>query len=313
MPKVREKTLSYRRAEWFGGASGITLERCVRDAHKALKNVGDRSIFHGDQIARSAKQKDAAGGGMLLHITTETPGESASVVPKVAPTTEEIDLKTARPPTDGEWLDGDAFLFVKNDHVCICTTGIRDGAIRFFLHQFFRKAKIRKDAVNFDLMKVADMKKVKMLHSQGVKELVIRAAMYKAANSFVRRKSRAMSMAGAVAKHAKAILGKPNDVSPDGLRVLVTLKTDERFGKKAFALGEAEIETLAADVVNKPEEDDDYVIITKTGQKITPKEIFMRSRVSIESDGKTVRCDKAWNELVHFFNALNKAGILEGG
>jgi hypothetical protein len=313
MPKVREKTISYRRAEWFGGATGINLERCIRDAHKALKTTGDRYVFHGDQIARSAKHKDASAGGLLLHITTETPGEPASVVPKVSPTSEEIDLTTEQPPTDGEWLDGDAFLFVKGDHVCMCTTDIRDGAVKFFLYEFFKKAKLRKDSIKFDLMKIADMKKIKLLHSQGVQEIIVKAAMYKASNNYVRRKTRTMGIAGAVAKAAKAIFGKPNDVSPDGLKVLVSIKTDKRFGKDAFLVGESIVEKLATDVLNSPEKDDDFVIMTKTGQKITPKEIFMRSSVPIESDGKTVKCEKAWKELVKFYDSLTKAGVLQGG
>ena len=122
-----------------------------------------------------------------------------------------------------------------------------------------------------------------------------------------------MGLAGTVAKHAKAIFGKPNDVTPDGLKVLVSIKTDKRFGTTAFHVGEAIVEKLAADVLDKPEKDDDYVIMTKTGHKITPSEIFMRSSVQIESDGKTVRCDKAWKELVKFFGSLMKAGVLEGG
>jgi hypothetical protein len=76
-------------------------------------------------------------------------------------------------------------------------------------------------------------------------------------------------------------------------------------------LGSKEIERLAADVVNNSEDDDEYVIITKTGQKISQREIFMRSKVLIDSKGKTVDRDKAWNELFRFFSVLRESGAIE--
>ena len=308
MAEKREKTVSYRRAEWINPGHGLTLEKCLREAHVQLSNIGDRWVTHGEHLARSAKQKNAA-GGLLLHITTETPGESASVVPKVDPTASEISLTVEPPPSDGEWLDGDAFLFVQDDNVCICTTGIRDGAVRSFLWEFFKKAKLRKDSTQFDLMKVADVSKVKLLHSQGVKEVELRGSLYEATLTYERRKAQVAAGLGVFAKHLRAILKKPNDVTPDALRVGLTIKTDERKG--GLALGQKRIEQFATDVVKNAEKGDEYVIITQTGQRITQEEIFVRTKVSIDRHGKTVQCEKAWNELVKFYNDLKSVGVVE--
>lgn len=319
MPEKRTKTLSYRRAEWFAGV-GLTLQKCVNDAFSKLKNVNDRTVVIGDHYARCAKTRTNTKGGLLVHITVETPGEYASVVPKVTSATTEIDLKSEKPPTGGEWLDGDAFLYIVGDHVCLCTTGIRDGAVRQYLADLFVKAHLHKNTTQFDLMKVADIKKVKMLKKQGVKELEIRATLYKATADYTNRKNQVIGWTGAIGKTMKAFLGKPHDVTPDALRVAVSFKTDKRFGSKALAIGEAEIETLAADVVNttkkssnpaKGIDDYDYVIKTGTGQRITLDEIFMKSTVEIESDGKTVQCEKAFKELVKFFEDLEESGALE--
>jgi hypothetical protein len=91
---------------------------------------------------------------------------------------------------------------------------------------------------------------------------------------------------------------------------MITLKVDRRFGKE-ISIGEKRIEAMAADVVKNSDEVDDFVIVTKTGQKISPREIFMRSKVSIDADGKTVNRDKAWRELLVFFNQLTNGGVLE--
>ncbi len=309
MAGKREKTISYRRAEWF--VDGLTLEKCVRSANKILKTVDSRSVYHGDQFVKIAKTKDLTNGGVLLHLTTETPGEAASVVPKASPTSAELDLKTQSPPPDGEWLDGDAFLFVKDDHVCLCTTEVRDGAIKLFFYRYFEKAKIH-NGNRFDLFKVADISKVKLLHKLGVKELEIRAALYKATADYEKRKNTVIGFTGAIGKHVRAFLGKANDVTPDGLTVCLSLKTDGRSGKSALKLGESRIEALATDVVKNDGGDDyDYAILTNNGQRITQEEIFMRRKVPIESHGKTVRCDKAWKELTNFFEYLEEIGALE--
>ncbi|HEX4157337.1 MAG TPA: hypothetical protein VHY79_02605 [Rhizomicrobium sp.] len=309
MAEKREKTVSYRRAEWLD-PNWPDLETHLRNALKKLKTVSERSLVQGDQFAKVAQTADGSGGGLLLHVTTETPGEAASVVPKVAANSVGLELKSQKPPPDGEWLDGDAFLYVNSDHVCLCATAVHDTAIKTFIWDFFKKAKLGENSIKFELMKVADIAKVKMLKAQGVKELEIRGTLFAATASYENRKAHAQSMLGAAARQIKAILKKPNDVTPDGLRVCLTLKTDERHVND-LALGEKRIETLAADTVNNFQKGDDYVIVTKSGQRISPTEIFVRTKVSVLKDGKTVKRSAIWKELVKFHNELVAAGILE--
>jgi hypothetical protein len=306
----REKTVSYRRASWLPEVSGITLEGCIRDAHLNLKTIDDRTIGFGGSLTRSAKQKNASPAGLFLHLTTETPGESASLVPHPKPRAQELDLRVEAPPGDGEWLDGDAFLYVRGDHVCLCSTGIRDGAINHFLHEFFKKAHLRKDSALFDLQKIADVSRLKFLHSQGVKELEINAMLYKATADHTKRKSVAVGCLGAVGKYFKAILDKPYDVTPDALKVTVALRVDRRF-RKELSIGYKTIEQLAANVVSHSDQTYDYSILTKTGQRISPEEIFIRTKVQIDKEGKTVHRDKAWRELQYFYESLKSSGALE--
>ena len=310
MAEKKEKTISYRRAVWLDGTQGLTLEKCLKEAHKNLKTIEERTIVYQGQEKKSINSKDGSSGGIFLHVTADTPGEYASVVPKAGPGVSELDLTVAKPPADGEWLDGDAFIFVRHDHMCLCTTGLRDAAITVFLYEFFKKAGIRKDSNRFDLRKVADVSKLKMLHSQGVREVVFKATMFQATADYEKRKAQAFSIVGAVSKQFRAFINKPNDFTRDGLQVYLSLKSDHRF-KKDFKLGEKRIEDVAADVVKNAEEEDDFVIVTKTGQKIGPKEIFVRASVLIDGDGKTVDRDKAWRELCGFYKGLHEKGLLE--
>jgi hypothetical protein len=96
----------------------------------------------------------------------------------------------------------------------------------------------------------------------------------------------------------------------DSLRVQVTIKTDGRF-RKHLALGEKRIETLATDVVENAESNDDFEIVTNYDQRIGSNEIFLNEVVFIDSYGKSVKRADAWDHLEKFFNRLKKSGALE--
>jgi hypothetical protein len=311
MAVMRDKTLSYRRAEWFGDGNAPGLEKCIRQALAQLKTVEERTINRDGRSAKVAKTEDSSAGGLFIHIATETPGEAASVVPRAAADADALDLRTEAPPDDGEWLDGDAFLYATADHVSLCTTGLHEAAVTTFLVHLFEKAKVPPHYRSFFLTKVADMGAVALLHQEGVDQVEIRASLYKASANYVRRQTQAAGILSAAAREIKGFLKKPVDVTPDSLRVILTIKADRRAPGHAIALGEKEMEDIADDLIKNVEDGDEYVIITKTGKKITPKEIFVRSTVSIEASGKTVDRDKAWRELLAFHNNLATTGIFE--
>ncbi len=312
MAGAKDRTISYRRATWFNtDPTSISLEWCIRQATTKLKDVSQRTIArdNGQEISM-AKLKAPKGGGFFVHITVDTPGEAASIVPTVKKTVEEIDVATAKAPPESEFMDGDAFLYVRDDHVCMCSTGMRDGSIVYFFAELFKRAKFRGDADKFDLMKVADVNKTKLIKAQGVKEIELRAVMSEETAHYNKRKGQAASIAGAAARHARLLFGNINDVTNDALRVGLTIKVDHRF-RKHLSLGEKRLEQLALSLVKDQEAGDDFVIVTEGGQKISPQEIYMKTTVPIESIGKSVKYEKAWKELGDFFATLVEGGAIE--
>jgi hypothetical protein len=296
----REKTLSYRRAEWFEqGTSAPPLEKCLRQALAQLRTIDERTIVRDGRNAKVAREQDAADGGLLLHLATETPGEAASVVPKVTSDAIALDLRTQSPPNDGEWLDGDAFILIHDDNVCLCTTGLHESAVANFFYHLLEKARQPRNYRDFYLIKAVDINALTMLQRQGVKEIEIHGSLYKVTADYVRRQTHVSGVLGALGKEIKRVLGKPHDVTQDALRVAVTVKVDRR-DKQHLSLGEKDIQTLAEDVLKNAEAGDEYAIVTGTGQKITPKEVFVKERRHIDADGKTVGRDKAWSELIFF-------------
>jgi hypothetical protein len=311
MADTREKTLSYRHAEWLEAIpKGTTLESCLRDAHNTLKTVDERTIVRDSgQCIRSANKSAPRDGGIFVHLTADTPGEQASVVPKKG-NVEAIEVGTAAAPSDAEFMDGDAFLYVNGDHVCMCSTGLRDGAMRLFLYEFFTKARLGKHATKFDLLKVPSLDKMKMLNREGVKQIDLRASLFQATTRYENRKTKALGALRTLARHVMAVVAAEKENFDQGLRVAITIKTDDRVMRKHLAVGEKRIEALARDVLSNFDQNDDFIIETQGGDKIRADEIFVKEVVFIDRFGKSVKCKKAWEYLERFYGRLKKSGAL---
>jgi hypothetical protein len=206
-------------------------------------------------------------------------------------------------------MDGDAFLYVREDHVCMCCSGMRDGAIRLFLYGFFAKAKLGKHSNKFDLLKTPKVDKLRMLNSQGVKEIALRASVYQATAQYERRKANTSGVLRKIAAHILSVVGAEKEDFDDRLRVELVIKTDGR-SRKNLRLGEQRIEDMATDVVKNLEKHDDFTITTNTGQQITADEIFVHEEALIDAYGKSVKRQKAWDALLDFHKSLKRSGAL---
>jgi hypothetical protein len=246
--------------------------------------------------------------GYFLHLTVDTPGEYASVVPKAATGTTEIRVATIPPPNDAEFMDGDAFLYVRRNDICLCMTTIRTGAVRDFFDRFFEAAGIRRDARDFHLVNALDPDKVALLMRKGVEAIDLKGTLHTASVLYAKRKTQAVGIFDVARKHFNALIGSPHDVGADGIRAQVILKADKR--RSGFAVGYKKLERIAISIIENQEDDDDYSIITKDKQKIKPREIILHSHVELDSIGKSVDREQAWEALLRYYNELETSGHL---
>jgi hypothetical protein len=247
--------------------------------------------------------------GHFLHITAETPGEPASVIPKATATATAVDVATTAPPPDTEFMDGDAFLYVRGNDICMCTTGMRVGGMEYFLKALFSAAKIRRDANQFEIMNALDAHKIEILQRGGVREIEMRGTLFRASVDYGKRKGQTVSAMDVVAKHFRALFGKENDVTEDSLRVMVTLKIDKR--RHGIAIGHKRLEELATNLVENQQDEDEYTIITERNEQIKPKDILLRISADIDSVGKSVDRDHAWAAPLQYFEELKSEGAFE--
>jgi hypothetical protein len=115
---------------------------------------------------------------------------------------------------------------------------------------------------------------------------------------------------GGRSRHLKAIIGVGHEDFDDSLRVQIVVRTDKR-SRKHIKLGEKRIESLAEDVIKHFDKEDDFTIVTAQGQKITATEIFVHEIMLVDTLGKSVKCQKAWDALDNFYKRLKKSGALE--
>jgi hypothetical protein len=116
MANYKEKQLTYRRAVWLlDGPAPATLESLIRQTMAKLKTAAARQIQAGGGHVLSCVDYEPIGAkGIYLHLSSTTPGESASIV-KVGniSTSDKIELGTYDPPQDTDYLDGDSFILIK--------------------------------------------------------------------------------------------------------------------------------------------------------------------------------------------------------
>lgn len=255
------------------------------------------------QFLKGIAFKKGKTGGCFLHIVAETPGDHASTLSQKDDAKTESNVSTTPPPNGTEFMDGDIFAFVKGNNVCVCSTVLREGAITAFCRELFTAAKLGDVATMFDLQKIANVDKVKMIKSQGVKKIDLNASLYSATVDYINRKD-AYGSLGALGKHFNSLFRGDKKPIEDNLTVSIVINADGRrkIGKQ---LGANRLESLAKECINSGE---DYTIVTGTGQRISQSDIFVRARVEIKRFGKSVDKNKAWKSLEGFYTELHAAG-----
>jgi hypothetical protein len=261
--------------------NGHTLETYLKQAHQKMTTVAQRKFSRGDgQFMKGLRHTPLASKGICLHIVAETPGDSAPVLRKAKESKAEGAVGVEPAPPGSEWMDGDVFLYVRGDDVCICSNGLREGAATAYCCEMFRKATLPDDTCKFTLEKIANISKLKMIQAQGVKEIDLGASLYEATTKYGKRKS-PQKLLHVLSRHLKA-LGMSDPVgSNENLMVGIVLRVNRR--RKGRVVAEKQMGTLAKSVIA---DDEDYKIITNTGQIINKNEIFITKKVEMEKHSK---------------------------
>lgn len=308
----KTKSLYYRRAVWFPQpVNGRTLEWWVREALKQLPTVGATRVTIPDGPVLEVAHRGAASHEKLfLHLTGYTPGETASVVPTQA-SAPEVDIFPMLPPKDGEFMDGDIMLRLNGNHILLCPSGLRESVAVQYLRALLEARGFGDASRNFTFERVADIKKAKLLHMQGVKKVHLDVALYKETVEEVVHRKMQRTVSGELAELVRALVfsdkKKAELMSAENLHAKLIVSFDSR--RKGGELAQEKLESFALRVASQEEEG--FVIETAAGEKVRSDEIALKKNVSMPSFTKTVPHQAAWSALEEYFHELKKIGAIE--
>ncbi|KYL34523.1 hypothetical protein A2I96_15335 [Pseudoalteromonas tetraodonis] len=316
----RNKKLYYRRAQWDGKVKR-TLESLIAEAHKSFPTVGERTFIKSTGEVRCASDK--VDKGIYLHIAGYKPGESTSTI-EVDRGLSESSVYTEIPPTGKDYLDGDIFAYVTGNHVLFCTSGLREGNLRYYLQKIIGRLGHIEIEQSFSLMKVANTDKIAMIQKEGVKEIKLNVSLYEASLVHANKKANEPSgICATVANELKAIFSNDPKLSQiselENLNVGLSLSFDgasARKNTKKADFGEngklrllKTAEALIRDC-DPDLDEDEFVIITNKQNEIRASEINITSPVKIQKHGKSVSKIGAWENLRAYYNGLKELGSL---
>ncbi len=315
---TRIRTVAYRRAHWnntvaFPGVLQLHLKNALHDCHSTGSRTfsyGDFNIqgirVHEDQVTlRNGARKSV----LLMQLVKYEPDGKANTVPRPSAVDEESDVDTVNPPAEKDWIDGDIFVLISDNHLLTCASNVRDTSTsKFIISMLRRDDNPISELISFDRVGAAD--KLNLIAREGVKSIELNAGLFETTLDWftsdvkaklLRRISDAVKDCFADDDELKTIAANEN------INAKVVLNFDKR--KKGGELGMERMQQLGENLV-RDEETTEYVIVTGENKRITLEEIQLKKNIHVSKHGKTVDRTDAWSKLKSYFEELDRDGLL---
>jgi hypothetical protein len=315
----KSKKLYYRRARWDNQGKS-TLETLLKDAHANLPTVGHRTFKTSSGSELKGANFDTTDKGVFLHIVSCTPDQPTSTVNKDK-SASSATIMAEPAPTGKDFMDGDIFLLIKDNHVILCPSGVRESVANTYFWHILDKSKQKSVAGSLELDKVSNTSKLQMINMEGVKELQMTTSLYQAS---LHQLGKGQSMPSSalwpsISSQFRHIFNQDpalKDISElENLNVTLSLKFDGAEGRKKHKnpnFGDAGRERLlkTAKMMLEENDEDGFVIITGGNNRITADEVRISDSYTIKVLGKSLNCSDAWEKLEQYFNKLKITGAL---
>lgn len=310
MPDVK-RTLTYRRATWANVTSKQRLEDYIRLIHQRLTTTKARTFAYteGEIVGLAWEPHEDV---VLVHVAQYVPRESTSLVP-LPSTDPSSNTRELNPPGDANFLRGDIMFLVAGDHLLLCPSGSREAVVGAYLESASDKLKLGSWAAQCSLDPVADISKIRLIKTEGVKRIRLDASLYEASLEYVGDVERTTVRQSVMGRLGQAIreyfsadprLAEVGD--KENISVHVEISYDRR--RKGGAVGQRRMESIARHLID--ENEGGFRILTNEDKVIQPDELKIRQILPLESSGNTINREAAWSALVDFYNELKSSGAL---
>lgn len=316
--ETRIRTVAYRRAHWnntvvFPGVLQGHLENALADCHSTSSRTfsyGDFSVqgikVHEDLVTlRDGTRKSV----LLMQLVKYEPDGKANTVFKPSAVEEESDVDIENPPDEKDWIDGDIFVLVSDNHLLTCASNVRDTSTSKFIISLLRRDENPiSELINFDRVGAAD--KLQLIAREGVKSIELNAGLYETTLDWFESdvKAKLMRKISDAITDCFADDDELKDIAAnENINARVVLNFDKR--KKGGELGMERMQQLGENLV-RDEENTEYVIVTGENKRITLEEIQLKKNIHVSKHGKTVDRTDAWSKLKSYYEELDRDGLL---
>ncbi len=307
-----KRTLTYRRAVWSRREANQNLESHVRLIHQRLQSTQDRTFSYAEGEISGLTWVERQ-NVILVHVAQYVPRESTSLVPLPSTTDRSSNTIELPPPGNTNFLRGDIMFLVAGDHIVFCPSGAREAVVGAYLEAASEKLGLSW-ASNCTLESVADISKLRLIRTEGVKRIRLDASLYEATLAYEDAQETTtvrQSVIGHLGEAIRDYFSTDPRLSEIGegenITVRVEISYDRR--KKGGAVGERRMETMARKLINDDEEG--FQIITREDKVIQPNELKIRQVLPLIVFGNTVDREAAWVALTEFYRELRTSGALE--
>lgn len=311
---TKNRRISYMRPQWMNDP-GLTLQGGLSICLRKVKNVVDTRLPLATgqaEVRHRSIKKDA----VYLHVAAWTPHEAASTVPHAKPQGANEDLASEPAGDKWDYLDGDGMVLISGNHCLITPSGIRVRSIERYLrllieHARERGADLPDDMDKFGLVPIANNLVAEQIRRDGAKKIDINVGQYL---ETVREGTERISET-IFQKLGRQILESILENDEDRQKVAeaenVNARLSIRLDTRRSGLTPSDLVPMVEVLDNDSEDEDDYVIETKTGERIKKGRLILSKVVSIEAFEKTVHHNAAWELMRDYYNELDERGALE--
>ena len=329
--KLKNRTIYYFRCDFLtidDFKVVNTLEQMVAASWEQLDSTASRtfSASNGKQLVGmkisfdKAKLSKGDKDCTLFSVGLYEEGASANTIPKPSSTQSELVAATHDAPIHQEYLDGKGFVCIYGNHIVISPTDtLRVGTINGFIESLIFKGGFKKEAGALDIQQIANIDNYRTIKNEGVKNITINSSAYLSTLNYLERHNphfKPSSRIQKITRLAKSWMDALCDDDTDeeisdseNLNARIVISHDARSSTDLSDVGSARLKDTAISLIETDLAG--YVIVTKTGKKLTHEEIVLKSTVKVTAHGKSVRRQEMWGKLIKSIEQYDRDGILE--
>ena len=329
--KLRNRTIYYFRCDFLAAADFKvvnTLEQMVAASWEQLDSTASRTFTaaNGKQLVGmkisfdKAKLSSGDKNCTLFSVGLYEEGASANTILKPNDTQSELEAATHDAPLHQEFLDGKGFVCLFGNHLVISPTDtLRVSTINSFIESLIFKGGFEKEAAALDIQQIANIDNYRTIKNEGVKNITINSSAYLSTLHYLERNKPNFSQSSKIQKITNLAKSWMNALCDDdteeeisdseNLNARIVISHDARSTTNSSDQGSARLKETAISLIET--DLSGYVIVTKTGKKLTHEEIVLKNTVKVTAHGKSVRRQEMWSKLIKSIEQYDKDGILE--